>query len=225
LAWLHEACVEFRKQMDKDVRRFIPHTSDLLKFDVLARFDPRPETGVFVTIPGTEQQEFVPTIPSPVELAVLMRFMFRQAAVDSINSMKRTALHVACDSNRVFSHESVIQRFIDVYGCNTQLRDSHGRRPIELLMLDREFAGKPSATREREEFFLHERQRRLQEFSDHHAEVDRQRNAARRAAILEECSKRSTEMLPVLWECVRNASICKPYRNKWLHLSIASRQP
>ena len=214
-SWLHLACVDFKRRMDKDKRRYLPHTSDLLKFDVLTRFDPRPETGVFVTIPGTEQQEFIPTIPSPVELSVVMRFMFRQAAVDSINSMKRTALHVACDSNRIASHESVIRRLIDVYGCNVQLRDMHGRTPIDVLMADRDFAGKPSATREREEFIYNVRKQRLQAFSENYEEADRQRNAKRRAKILQDCADRCTEMPAVLWEGVRNACMLKRKFGRW----------
>ena len=49
----------------------------------LQRFDPRPETGVYVLSGVDGSQEFVPTIPTPVELGVMLRYVFRQASLDS----------------------------------------------------------------------------------------------------------------------------------------------
>lgn len=206
-AWLHDACVTFKLLMDHDVRRFLPYTCAPIMIDVLARFDPRPETGVFVSSAVGETQDFIPTVPSPVELATLMRSMFKQAAIDSVNSMRRTSLHIACDANQINSHEDTIKRLIDIYGCNTQLRDIHNRRPIDLLMIDRQFPGKPSATLQREEFIFVDRDRKLQELSDNFAAEEMRKNNARRAEILNECAERATMMIPTMWEAVRNASI------------------
>jgi hypothetical protein len=144
-----------------------------------------------------------------------MRFMFRQAAVDTINSLKRTALHSTCDANKIDSHEPVIRQLIDIYGCNTQLRDMHGRRPIELLMLDRDFQGRPTATLVREEFLLVERQRRLEEMSAAFDAEEKRKNNLRRLAILEDCSWRSTDMSTDVWAVVLEACSAKRKFGSW----------
>ena len=118
-------------------------------------------TGVYVLSGADGSQEFVPTIPTPVELGVMLRYVFRQASLDSVNSWKRTALHVACDNNKVDSHARTIYQLIDVFGANTYLSDMHENRPMELLLLDRNFPGVPSATQVREEFILTKRELEL----------------------------------------------------------------
>lgn len=213
--WLHDACSIFRTHMDKHVARFLPYTGDQIMHDCLARFDPRPETGVFVSAGVGERQDFIPTIPSYVELATLMRYMFKQAAIDSSNSWRRTALHAACDANQVISHEAIIKEMIDIFGCNTQLRDVHGRQPIELLMLDREFHGKPSATQAREEFIFVERNLKLSNMSEGFELAERQRADNRREEILQDCKRRSSDMIMDLWHVVREACVRKRKFGQW----------
>lgn len=86
--------------------------------DVIVRFDPRPETGVFVSEGFIGKQVFKPTVPSPTQLAILLQYTFRQASLDSLNYMKRTALHMACDANLGHSHQKIIELLTDKYGAN-----------------------------------------------------------------------------------------------------------
>ena len=213
--WLHDACSALRALVDTNVQHLLPHTGEAIMHDVLKRFDPRPETGVFVSAGVGERQDFIPTIPSYVELAMLMRYMFKQASIDSSNSWKRTALHVACDANQVTSHEVVLKEMVDIFGCNTQLRDIHGRQPIELLMIDREFPGKPSATFVREEFIFKERDVKLGSISEGFELAEQQRSDKRRAEILQDCTRRATDMIPELWHVVREACVRKRKFGMW----------
>jgi len=46
--WLNDAAAMFSDLMDDDVRYMIPSSSKETMEDVLARFDPRPETGMYI---------------------------------------------------------------------------------------------------------------------------------------------------------------------------------
>ena len=214
--WLHEAALMFLKVMDKNVRYMMPMSCTEIMDDVLTRFDPRPETGVFVTVELNTDQVFIRTIPTPTELAVLLRYVFRQAAVDMINRWHRTALHLACDANKIKSHERVILLLIDTYGCNVNLRDMHRRRAVELLIQDKIIRDKPSATQAREELLLQRREDNLNAFFKRIAEEDRLKTVARRRAILDECMAREDMMDKRLWNCLREAAIFKKrYNFEW----------
>eukprot|EP00605_Chrysophyceae_sp_TOSAG23-4_P002678 GSChrysophyteH1.ASY1.ANO1.2954.1 assembled CDS len=87
--WLNECAEMFRSLCDEKPKAMLAHTCDQIMDDVLERFDPRPETGVFM-IKGTAGEAiFVPSIASPFDLAVLLRYVFRQAAIDSLLLLDR----------------------------------------------------------------------------------------------------------------------------------------
>ena len=205
--WLHECAVMFRSLCDTKPKAMLGHSCEEIMFDVLTRFDPRPETGVFIIRGVAGEQVFIPTIPSPVELSSMLRYLFRQASIDSVNSWKRTALHVACDNNKVDSHQRVIYTLMDTYGCNTYLRDMHGRRPIDLLMLDRAFPGVPSTTQVREEFIFTRREQELSSLTKFYQEKETVRRHERQAGILEDCAKFAEQMSLDLWDVVKTACI------------------
>ena len=213
--WLHDCAVMFRALCDEAPGAMLSHCCPDIMWDVLERFDPRPETGVYVSTGTAGAQEFVPTIPSPVELAVLLRYVFRQAAVDAINGQKRTALHVAADSNKIDSHRDAVFTLIDDYGCNTSLRDSHNRRPIDLLMLDRHVPGVPTATQAREEFIFTQRQDKLEDLSESFALEEKKRHDVKRAQILEETNDLAHNMPFELWEEVRGCCMLKWKLDRW----------
>ena len=208
-AWLHDAALYFLKNMDDDVKYMIPRSCEEIMEDVLARFDPRPETGIIVTNELTGDQDFIKTIPQPSDLSVLLRYVFRQAAVDMINRWRRTALHMACDANVVNSHERVIILLIDVYGCNVNLKDMHKRRAIELLVQDKVIRNAPTATQAREETLMVRREENLNSFFTRIGEEDHRKTVERRANILNECIAREDMMDGRLWSCLRQAAIYK----------------
>jgi ankyrin repeat protein len=142
--WLHDAANLFISKMDKDVIHMLAPSCEEIMEDVLARFDPRPESGIFLTSGVNGEQVFLKTVPTGADLAVLLKNMFRQSALDTINTWKRTPLHMACDANHINSHEALILRMIDFHGCNVAMKDIHGRRPIDLLIKDKVLQNMPT---------------------------------------------------------------------------------
>ena len=194
----------------------IPHTSAEIMNDVLTRFDPRPETGMFKTHEITGEQTFIKTIQTPADLAALLRCTFRQAAVDSCNSWKRTACHVACDENKINSHQEVIYQLIDHHGCNVNLRDRHNRRPLELLIQTKVLRNMPSATQAKEEILIEKREEELTRLYKDFATEERAKATIRRKAVMDDCSRRGTDISYKNWECVRLGSILKlSYNENW----------
>jgi ankyrin repeat protein len=152
--WLSDAADLFIKLMDPNTRHMLPTVAVEVQDDVLMRFDPRPETGVFTKNNITGLQKFVPTVKAPMDLSVLLKNCFRQSSIDSLNSWKRTPLQIASEMNQLNSYEDIITILLDVHGCNSLTRDIHNNRAIDLLISDKNFALKPSATRLREEFLM-----------------------------------------------------------------------
>lgn len=208
-AWLHDAALYFLQHTDDNVKYMVPRSCEEIMEDVLARFDPRPETGIIVTNEVTGDQDFIKTIPQPSDLSVLLKYTLRQAAVDMINKWRRTALHMACDANVISSHEKLIVLLIDVYGCNVNLRDMHKRRAIELLVQDKVIRNAPTSTQAREELLMSRREDNLNEFFIKIGEEDHQRTIERRANILNECIAREDMMDSRLWSCLRQAALFK----------------
>ncbi len=207
--WLDESAKHFLTLMDEEVRYMLPNSCEQIMLDVLSRFDPRPETGIFVTVDGAAEQRFIKTVPTPADLSVLLKYTYRQAALDAINSWSRTALHVACDANKVNSHEKVIFLLVNTYGCNVSLTDRHDRRPIELLLKDKVFNNMPSATQIREELLLERRSTLLDQMFTTFAVQERKKTDLRRAAILDECLMRDGKLSQRMWDATREASIFK----------------
>lgn len=212
-AWLHDAAVMFLKWTDPEVRFMLPRSCREIMDDVLLRFDPRPETGIFVTNEAGDQV-FIKTIANVQDLSTLLKFVFRQAAIDSINRWHRTALHMACDANVIDSHRQIIFRLIDDYGCNVNLKDMHGRRAVDLLTMDKVVQGGPTATQARESFIMNHRQQELDRLFAEIAAEDRRRTELRRQEILDECIAREDKMDRRLWDCTRDASIPRQVYNK-----------
>jgi hypothetical protein len=205
--WLHDAAIYFYQQVDKEVRYMVPLSCLEIMEDVLTRFDPRPETGIFVMHALRGEQIFIRTIPTPTELGILLRYVLRQAAVDMINNWHRTALHLACDANKINSHEAIILLLLDKYGCNVNLRDMHRRRAIELLIQDKIVRDNPSSTQAREETLLLKREDNLQAFFERIAKEDQELTMQRRKEILNSCVHRLDMMDSRLWNNLRAASI------------------
>jgi hypothetical protein len=80
-SWLADAVAVFLERADPSVRRRLPppNNSQVIG-DVLARFDPRPETGIFVLSGATRDEKFIPTIEEAGDLAVLIKYVFRQVS-------------------------------------------------------------------------------------------------------------------------------------------------
>eukprot|EP01038_Epipyxis_sp_PR26KG_P010329 gene10329-13878_t len=197
----------FLKAMDADVNHMLGHSSEEIMNDVLQRFDPRPEMGIYVTSLISANQDFIPIIPSPVDLGILLKHVFRQAAVDSMNSWKRTPLHIACYLNVINSHEKIILRLMNFHGSNVYLKDMHGRRPIDLLMQDKNVLNQPSATEARESVILLKRSNMLDDIYDDFYHEERVKIEQNRREILQECIDRDEMLTQRLWETLRSGSI------------------
>lgn len=207
--WCHEAAEMFRSMMDKNVRHMLAPSCEEIAFDTLVRFDPRPETTAPIMNPITGRQIMIPIVPGPTELGIILRYIFRQAALDGVNRFKRTPFHVACDLNKLSSHEECINLLMNKHGCNLLMRDIHGRRPIELLIMDKAYSSKPSSTQAREEIINEERDARLEKVSSAFAKEEAEYALRRRQSILDDCIKRASELTFILWECTREACVYK----------------
>lgn len=204
--WLFEASQLFRQRMSPNVRHMIAPTCIEIMDDVLHRFDPRPETGIFVSTAIEDQLLFIPTIPSHVELAVLLQYMFRQSALDNTNNWNRTPLHLACDENTVASHRDVILLLVNKHGCNVMLKDIHNKTPYDLLVTDKSNPKAPSATSLREYLIYENRIPKTIEIMSQYEELDRKKLDEKREQILLDCIKRAEFMNTDLWEATRLAS-------------------
>jgi ankyrin repeat protein len=205
--WLNDAANLFISLMDRDVIHMLSPSCKEIMEDVLERFDPRPETGIFLNGGLNGEQIFLKTIPSAVELGILLKHTFRQSALDTINNWKRTPLHLACDANHINSHEALILRMIDFHGCNVSMRDIHGRRPIDLLIKDKVLQNMPTSSQVREELLIERRGTQLEQLFERFNAEDAERTVARRRAILEECIERDGKITERLWHCMREAAI------------------
>jgi ankyrin repeat protein len=229
--WLYEASVLFRTKMSPLVRHMIAPTCVEIMDDVLHRFDPRPETGIFVSTAIEDQLLFIPTIPSANELSILLQYIFRQSALDCTNSWNRTSLHLACDENTIASHREVILLLIHKYGCNVMLQDIHYNTPYDLLInTDQQLQQQatttsstsglstrkgPTATSLRESLIYDQRVPKILEIMKNFELIDRQKLDEKRREILQECRHRADEMNLDLWESTRLSSLLKTiYINK-----------
>ena len=205
--WLHEAAGVFRDAVAEDRKHMLAPTSVELMKDVLKRFDPRPETGVTISYGVEGGTKFIPTIPSPVELSLLLKYIFRQSALDNCNDMLRTPLHVACDENMVESHKEGIMMLINKYGVNVLLKDFHDMTPFDLLIVDKQYSSKaPTATSEREKLLFDLREVKVTDLMKAHEEEDHQTLLKRRQEVLDVCIRSAYDMSDALWDAARGAS-------------------
>lgn len=209
--WLNETTKYFSSCLDSDVSHMLAPSCPGITDDILARFDPRPETGIYIlkTGEGDSVQVFIPTIPSAAELAVLLKYTFKQTSLDTVNNLGRSALHVACDANKINSHEKSIVSLIDVHGANVHLQDRYRRTPMMYLMADRKYANAPSATQVREEMFFEKRQMELDKISKAYDDEQAAKTATSRQLILDECIRRACDLSHSVWEATRIASVLK----------------
>jgi ankyrin repeat protein len=205
--WLHEGSALFRNSMAENRKHMIAPTSEELMRDVLLRFDPRPETGIRISHGVDGGTLFIPTIPSPVELAVLLKYMYRQSALDNCNNMLRTPLHVACDENVVESHKAGILMLINKFGVNVLLKDYHGMTPFDLLVVDKQHSAKaPTSTAQREHLLYEIREEKVLGMIAKHEAEDRKGLEGRRQDVLDICIRSAHDMPEHLWDAARGAS-------------------
>jgi len=195
--------------MDPHVSQYLAPISEDVMNDVLNRFDPRPETGIKMYNSQTAEYSFVKTIANADSLQILLGYAFRQSSIDSGNNWKRTALHLACDGNKINSHEKTILMLIDVHGASSIIKDRYGRAPMSLLIENRNFANSPSATREREEIIFKKREERLYELNMKLSAVEENINRERRQRILESCIEITNNFNSFLWNITRESSILR----------------
>jgi ankyrin repeat protein len=215
-AWLDQAAVLFLAAMDPDVRPLlaVPGCNPQIFSDVLSRFDPRPETGVFKNVKSKRAGKystklFVPTIDTSRDLCVLLKECFRQAVLDSVNNMKRTCFHLACDLNQITSHEEIIASLVNVFGVNVRLLDRHGKRGIDLLVVNKPPGHGliPSASALREEVLIEDREKFLMKVSQDMKDIENLSDAQRKFDLLEDCCNKSQAMNSKMWEACRAASM------------------
>ena len=172
-------------------------------------------SGIFVSTATEGEQLFIPTIPSPQELAVLLRYMFRQSALDCTNNWNRTAMHLAADENCVASHRETITLLADKHGCNVMLKDMHGRTPYDLMIVDKVSPKNPTATSVREYLLFENRVAKIMELAGQFDKEDRIELEKRRQEVLDECIRRAFHMNQDLWEATRMASLLIRVHDKW----------
>ena len=213
--WLKEASYLFIKYMDDDVSQFLAPANDDIQRDVLARFDPRPETGIKMYNSFTAEWSFVPTIANAETLGILLGYVFRQSAIDMGNSWLRTPLHLACEGNRVNSHENTIIMLIDVHGASTLMKDRYGSTPMHLLWMDRRFDASVSATQNREEVIFNQRTEKLRVLNEELQKVELEMTNTRRSKVLIEARDITESMNDFLWNVVRESSILRTEKYKY----------
>lgn len=215
-AWLDQAAVLLLAAMDPEIRPLlaVPGCNPQIFSDVLSRFDPRPETGVFKNVKSKRAGQyssklFVPTIDTSRDLCILLKECFRQAVLDSVNNMQRTCFHIACDLNQIASHEEIIASLVNVFGVNVRLLDRHGNKGIDLLVVNKPQGHGliPSASALREEVLIEDREVILVKVSQDKKDMEKISDAQRRSDLLEDCCKRSQAMNSKMWEACRAASM------------------
>ena len=213
--WLAEASILFIKYMDPDVSQYLAPGNEDIQRDVLARFDPRPETGIKMYNSFTAEWTFVPTIANAETLGILLGYVFRQSAIDTGNSWSRTALHLACEGNKVQSHENTIVMLIDVHGASTVMKDRYGSTPLHLLWMDRRFDSSVSATQNREEVIFNQRTEKLQILNSELQKVEDEMTDLRRNKVLIDARDITENMKEFLWNVVRESSILRTEKQKY----------
>ena len=88
--------------------------------------------------------------------------------MDSVNNLKRTCLHIACDKNQINSHQEIINLLVNTFGVNVTLSDRHNKNSMELLVGPKThgFQNIPTASLQREEIIIERRDSIFQEISD-----------------------------------------------------------
>lgn len=206
--WMNDATFLFTKYLDKDVAHMLAPSCEEITIDIVRRFDPRPETGCYVLKKDgmDNEQIFIPTVPSSIELGILLKCIFKQSALDTNNKLGKSALHVACDANKILSHEKVIEILIDKHGCNVLLLDKYRRTPLQYLISEKQYANAPTGTLAREEIFYEQREIELCKRSKEYFTKQKNLTEERRQIILTDVIKRSTELSLSVWDATRNAS-------------------
>jgi hypothetical protein len=215
--WLGDASVLFCSRMDADVKHMVcSSTNKDIIHDILSRFDPRPETGIMIQEGKARDNVWHPTIPRGHELGVLLNYLFRQTATDNTNSWQRTPLHVAADQNQLDSHYETIKMLIDKQGCNVWLRDIHGKRAIDLLMMQRNYGPKtPSSTREKEEMIFEFREERLETLKKKFDGQEMEAALKEKYEVILEARSKVENMTDSVWNAVRDASIRRQNFGQW----------
>jgi len=213
-AWLGRGAKAFYNALDPHVRKMLPPptTNPFIFDDTLTRFDPRPETGVYRAMRSKRAgqfaiKKFVPTIDLPRDFAYLLKVVIKAFVLETNNRLRRTVLHVACDANRIRSHEEIIVTLVDHYGVNVMLIDLHGKKPIDLLIANQPFGESPSATNDREIILMDRRDATLQALSDEARAEQRRQDILRRESTLKECTWRAHKLGHEGWIATREASI------------------
>jgi hypothetical protein len=204
--WLEDVANLFISLMSPETKHMLAPPCDEVVKDVLKRFDPRPESGQFVATGALLIPTFTPTIGNVHELSILLLYLFRQTACDSVNGLKRTALHLLCDANQLDSHKVSIHILTERYGCNVSIKDQLGYIPLQLLYQEKKFANVPTATRLREEYLCTVRDVELDRIATKHDEEDAAEHVHVRNAIMAQCIDYSERPSQVCWEIIRDAS-------------------
>ena len=213
--WLGEGARMFVQEMDPKLRYMMAIAADDVVKDVLKRFDEWPNSGIVISIDSDGSAKFIPTFATPENFATMLRYLFRQSALDNTNNMRRTALHLACDENIVLSHENTIQLLIDIHGANVWLRDMHGKTPYELLIQDTGRSSGPSATRLREEVLFESRAKLLQDDSDAIREKEEKLREECRSKTLSSCIVRAEFLSNNIWLLTQEASLLRLSAGVW----------
>ena len=198
--WLNDAANLFRSRMDPSRQHMIAPTCDEIMVDILQRFDPRPETSISLSSKTDEEMTVIPTINTIQDFSILLRYMFRQSALDNTNNLGRTALHLLCDVNRINSSEPAIMLLLDKFGCNTSIKDKHNARPIDMIIADRKGLGWPTGTRARETVLIERRPALLTDLVAQFSAEDRVATDTKRKLVMEDCVRRATYQSQELWD-------------------------
>jgi hypothetical protein len=154
--WTFEAAERiFATVKESELKMVGPPTKAIVNF-VLERFDPDPDNGYWVGKKGNER--WVKTVQEPKHLIQILSYTFKHCLVDAVNTLGRTALHVACYENRCGSHADSIRVMVDLHRCNMSAKDMHIRSAYDMLLMERNRLGEPSGTALRESVITDRRQ-------------------------------------------------------------------
>ena len=176
-SWVLDAAELAYADVADDMKHVLPKPEKRIVEYVTKRFDPDMRAGYWTGARGEEV--FYPTIDKPEHLAMLLKKVFNESYINSVNKLGRSPLHTAAYSNLVCSHEDAVRCLLDEYGCDADMKDNHGKTPYQLFIEPQNRPGSAKGSALREEMIADKREiireanevRELAERKDREAKV------------------------------------------------------
>lgn len=91
-----------------------------------------------------------------MEFTEIVEHAYREAWINHQNVVGQTPLHLACDENKICSHEAVLELLCSKFGAWPNFSDNFQRKPREYLLLRRGRPGTPESSSMKDEEAFHQ---------------------------------------------------------------------